>query len=360
MNVLIVDDHAAFRARARRMLEGAGHTVVGEVGTVSAGLRESERLSPDVVLLDIQVGDGDGLAIVDELLERPRPPHVVLVSGREAEDYGTRLQDTRAAGFIHKPDLSAERFAAALAPGRGPARDARPARRGPAGARRPTGGAPDDTDLAVVVADDSMLIRAGIGKALSARGIVVVAEAEDGDELVRKVAAHRPDAAVVDIRMPPTGTDEGLRAAVVLADRAPSVGVLILSDHLEPAYATRLLEEGTRGRGYLLKETITDLDALAEAVRRVAAGESVVDPAIVRHVIEVLRADDPLAALTGREREILELMAAGRSNAAIATELVISPRTVESHVSSLFGKLGLPDRPDDHRRVLAVLAYLRA
>ncbi|MGE4428028.1 MAG: response regulator transcription factor [Solirubrobacteraceae bacterium] len=227
-------------------------------------------------------------------------------------------------------------------------------------ARRPADAAGGRAGLTVIVADDSILIREGIGKALSARGIVVSAYAEDGEELLRKVAGHAPDAVVSDIRMPPTGTDEGLRAAALLAERAPSVGVLILSDHLEPEYATRLLEDGTPGRGYLLKETITDLDAFADAVRRVAAGESVVDPVIVRHVIGVLRADDPLAELSPREREILELMAEGRSNAAVAAELVISPRTVESHVSSLFGKLGLPDRPDDHRRVLAVLAYLRA
>jgi len=342
VRVLVVDDHATFRARARRVLEAAGHAVVGEASTATEALDEAQRLAPDVVLLDVQLGERSGLSIVDELAGGERPPRVVLISSREAQDYGSRLAGAPAAGFIHKPDLSAATFARALGGDGARVEDA---------AQRP---------LAVVVADDSILVREGIGKALSARGIAVSAYAADGDELVRKVAAHAPDAVVCDIRMPPTGTDEGIRAAAVLADRAPSVGVLILSDHLEPAYATRLLEQGTPGRGYLLKETISDLDAFADAVRRVAAGESVVDPAIVRHVVGVLRAADPLAALSRREREILHLMAEGRSNQAIAAELVISLRTVESHVSSLFGKLQLPDRPDDHRRVLAVLAYLRA
>lgn len=346
MNVLVVDDHATFRDRARRVLEAAGHTVVGEAETLSAALRENDRLAPDVVLLDVQVGDDDGLSIIGELTGGPRPPRVVLISGREAQDYGTRLGGTAAAGFIHKPDLSAATFAGALE------------RRGVSAPGVPAPG--PATRALSVVADDSLLIREGIGKALSARGLAVRAFAADGEELLRKVAAHAPDVVVCDIRMPPTGTDEGLRAAELLAERAPSVGVLILSDHLEPEFATRLLEQGTPGRGYLLKETITDLDGFADAVRRVAAGESVVDPVIVRHVIGVLRANDPLARLSHREREILELMAAGRSNAAVAAELAISPRTVESHVSSLFGKLGLPDSPDDHRRVLAVLAFLRA
>ncbi len=333
MNVLVVDDHAPFRARARRMLELAGHRVVGEAATPDEALEQSARLAPEVVLLDVQLGDADGLAILDALSRSSPAPRVVLLSSREAQDYGSRLDGIAAAGFIHKPDLSAGSFAAALQ---------------------------DPRRLRVIVADDSTLIREGIGKALAARGLEVVAEAGDGEELLRAVAADEPDAVVADIRMPPTGTDEGLRAAAALAERAPAVGVLILSDHLEPTFATRLLEQGTPGRGYLLKESIVDLDRFADAVTRVAAGESVIDPAIVHHVIGVLRASDPLAELTPREREILRLMAEGRSNAGIATELVISPRTVETHVSRLFGKLGLADRPDDHRRVLAVLAYLRS
>jgi DNA-binding NarL/FixJ family response regulator len=160
--------------------------------------------------------------------------------------------------------------------------------------------------------------------------------------------------------MPPSGTDEGLRAAERIGESHPGVGVLVLSDYLEPEFATRLLESGTPGRGYLLKESVTDLDRFADSIRRVACGESVVDPAIIRRVLGTLRVDDPLVQLSEREHEILALMAEGRTNHAIAEHFVISERTVESHVGNVFSKLGLASTPDDHRRVLAVLAYLRA
>jgi len=214
--------------------------------------------------------------------------------------------------------------------------------------------------LRLVVADDSVLVREGIARAMSARGFDVVAEVADGDDLVRAVSRELPDVAVADIRMPPTGTDEGLRASDRLAELHPEVAVLILSDHLEVHFATRLLERQIGGRGYLLKQTISDLDRFADAIRRVAAGESVVDSAIVQRVMHNLRADDPLGALTPREREILALMAEGRTNLAIAAHFRVSERTVETHVGHVFTKLGLDATPDDHRRVLAVLAFLRA
>ncbi len=212
--------------------------------------------------------------------------------------------------------------------------------------------------LRLVIADDSLLLREGLAKVLASHGFEVIAQAADGDELLRKVAGHRPDVALVDIRMPPTGTDEGLRAAALIAERHPTVGVLVLSDYLEVEYATRLLEGGMPGRGYILKQTVTDMALFAEAIRRIGDGGSVVDPAIVRRVLSRLRGDHPLGRLTDRENDILALMAQGRSNQAIADRLVISERTVESHVGRLFQKLGLADAPDDHRRVLAVLAYL--
>ncbi len=217
-----------------------------------------------------------------------------------------------------------------------------------------------DDALTLVIADDSVLLREGIASVLTERGFEVAAQAGDGEELLRKVAGHKPDVALVDIRMPPTGTDEGLRAADEIGERHPGVGVLILSEYLESEYAMRLLERGTAGRGYLLKETVTNFDSLVDAVERIAAGESVIDPAIVKSVMGTLRAEDPLAELSDREREILGLMAEGRSNAGIAEALVLSERTVETHVRSIFQKLGLEHRSDDHRRVQAVLAYLKA
>ena len=214
--------------------------------------------------------------------------------------------------------------------------------------------------LRLVIADDSLLLREGLAELLTKRGFDIVAQAADGDVLLRKVGGHRPDVALVDIRMPPTGTDEGLRAAEQIAASHPDVGVLILSDHLEPAYAARLLESGTPGRGYLLKETVTAIDTFVAAIHRVAARESVVDPAIVRRVLGRAQDEDPLAGLSEREREILGLMAEGRTNRGIAEQLYLSERTVESHVRRVLIKLGVPDTADDHRRVLAVLAYLRS
>ncbi len=214
--------------------------------------------------------------------------------------------------------------------------------------------------LTLVIADDSVLLREGVASMLTERGFEVAGQAGDGEELLRKVAGHKPDVALVDIRMPPTGTDEGLRAADEIAEKHPDVGVLILSEYLEAEYAMRLLETGAKGRGYLLKETVTDIDSFVAAVQRVAAGESVIDPQIVKSVMGALRAEDPLGELSGREREILALMAEGRSNGGIAEQLVLSERTVETHVRRIFQKLGLEHRSDDHRRVQAVLAYLRS
>jgi len=212
--------------------------------------------------------------------------------------------------------------------------------------------------MRVVLADDSTLLREGVARLLEAAGLEVVGQAGDAEDLLRKVRAHKPDVAVVDVRMPPTHTDEGLRAARQIRDELPDVSVLVLSQYVEVAYARDLLAESAEGLGYLLKDRVTDIDAFAEAVRRVGEGGTALDPEVVSQLLGRRRREDPLGELTGREREVLGLMAEGRSNAAIAAELVVTERAVEKHVTGIFAKLGLTAGGETHRRVLAVLRYL--
>jgi DNA-binding NarL/FixJ family response regulator len=214
--------------------------------------------------------------------------------------------------------------------------------------------------LRVVVAEDSVLLREGIVRLLSENGFEVVGQARDAEDLMRKVGAHKPDIAVVDIRMPPTNTDDGLRAALEIRADHPETSVLVLSAYVEEAYAFELVSEPAGGLGYLLKDRIADVDAFIDAVRRVADGGSALDPEVVSRLLGRSRREDPLAELTQREREVLELMAEGRSNAAIAERLVVTERAVEKHVTSIFSKLDLPPTAEDHRRVLAVLTFLRS
>jgi DNA-binding NarL/FixJ family response regulator len=214
--------------------------------------------------------------------------------------------------------------------------------------------------MRVVVADDSVLMREGIVRLLEEAGFEVVAQAGDAEDLMRKVRAHKPDVAVVDIRMPPTNTDDGLRAALTLRSELPDTGVLVLSQYVEEGYAIDLLSEGGEGVGYLLKDRVADVRLFTDAVVRVADGGSALDPEVVSHMLQRKRSSDPLAELTPREREVLGLMAEGRSNRAVAEQLVVTERAVEKHVTSIFGKLRLPASPEDHRRVLAVLAYLQS
>jgi DNA-binding NarL/FixJ family response regulator len=216
--------------------------------------------------------------------------------------------------------------------------------------------------MRVVIADDSLLVREGIARLLDEAGFDVVGQAGDADELLALVEATHPDVALIDIRMPPTFTDEGIRALGSIRERhGDAIGVLVLSHHTEPAFALRLLEEGARGTGYLLKDRVANLEDLADAVRRVARGGTVVDPAVVAPLVRARRAaPDPLAELTEREREVLGLMAEGRSNQAIADRIFVTGKTVEAHIASIFSKLGLLPAPDDHRRVLAVLTFLEA
>lgn len=220
--------------------------------------------------------------------------------------------------------------------------------------------ATDTRPLRVVLADDSMLLRHGVARLLSSRGMEIVGEAGDGASLLTEVARHEPDIAIVDIRMPPTGTDEGLQAAAELGRTHPGVAALVLSEFLDLKYATRLLDAGTPGRGYMLKQTVSELDDFTSAVRRVAAGECFVDRELVRLALARARQGDRIATLTERELEILTLMAQGRSNAGIAELTWISLRTVEGRIATIFDKLGLESARDDNRRVLAVLTFLNA
>ncbi len=214
--------------------------------------------------------------------------------------------------------------------------------------------------MRVVLADDSVLLREGIARLLEDAGFDVVGQAGDPDQLMLKVRSYRPEVAIVDIRMPPTHTDEGLRAAREIREKHPATGVLVLSQYVEAEYALDLLSESAEGVGYLLKDRVADIGEFAAAVRRVGEGGSVLDPTVVSQLVGRRRKDDALADLSPREREVLELMAEGRSNQAICDRLFVTQRAVEKHVTSIFAKLRLPADAGDHRRVLAVLAYLRS
>jgi DNA-binding NarL/FixJ family response regulator len=214
--------------------------------------------------------------------------------------------------------------------------------------------------MRVVVAEDVMLTREGLVRLLRDAGVDVVGQTGDGDGLLRLVETAQPDVAVVDIKMPPTHTDEGLQAAHRIRAGHPNVGVLVLSQYIEPSYAMRLLEEQPEGVGYLLKDRVLDVAVLVDALRRIADGECVIDPTIVSRLIGRRRRKDPLLELTDREREVLGLVAEGLSNAAIAARLFVTERTVEAHTKQIFSKLGLEADPDSNRRVRAVLAVLRS
>ena len=214
--------------------------------------------------------------------------------------------------------------------------------------------------MRVVLADDAVVLREGLARVLAAAGVEIVAQDGTADGLLHAVDEHRPDVAIVDIRMPPTMTDEGLVAAEKISAHHPQVGVLVLSQHVEPQYALRLLNEGRGGVGYLLKDRVLDIDDFVAALERVAAGETVVDPALVAQLVNRARVDDPLDQLTERERQVLELMAEGLTDRGISERLFITPKTTDTHIRHIFAKLDLPSSPAHNRRVHAVLSYLRS
>jgi len=221
--------------------------------------------------------------------------------------------------------------------------------------------APAGDPIRVAIAEDSVLVREGLVRLLRETGFEVVAAVGDTGGLLASIDADRPDVVILDIRMPPTHTDEGIRlASAIRAREGRRVGVLLLSQYVEAAYAYKLIESEAAGVGYLLKDRLSDMTELADAIRRVARGGSAMDPSLVAQLLRRQRERNPLIELTDREREVLGMMAEGRSNQAIAGRLVITLKTVETHVASIFSKLGLEPEPDDHRRVLAVLTYLRA
>ncbi|WP_183094689.1 response regulator [Nocardioides stalactiti] len=330
MTVLIVDDHAPFREYLRSVLEDDGFDVVADVGDGTTAIAAAVATHPDVVLVDVHLGTGpDGFEVARQLAALPSPPTVIVTSSRSASAYADRIQAAPVAGFVPKDELSPAAIRALM---------------------------PPTTSTSVAIADDSVLFREGMARVLDDLGFHVAGQVDDGDGLLDLLGSRPVDVAVVDIRMPPTFSTEGIATAEAIADRFPSVGVLVLSQYLEPGYAIRLLESQPTGRGYLLKDRVGDLPSFAAALHRVADGGLAVDPGLVEMLMDA--ALDPLGGLTDREHDVLRLMAVGLSNEGIAAELFLSHRTVETYVGRILDKLGIDRVTNENPRVRAVLTFL--
>ncbi|KAA1429306.1 response regulator [Nocardioides antri] len=330
MSVLIVDDHPAFREYLRSVLEDDGFDVVGDVPDAEQAVATAAAVHPDLVLLDIHLGDGpDGFEVARRLADLPAPPGVIITSSRSRSAYDDRIATAPVLGFVPKDELTTTAI------------------RELARLRR---------TIRVAIAEDSVLFREGIVRVLGDLGFIVVGQVSDGDELLDLLETQQPDVVIVDIRMPPSFTSEGVSTASAIAERFPDVGVMVLSHYLTPDFALRLLQDQPSHRGYLLKDRVGDLPSFAAALTRVANGGLAVDPQVVTVLMH--GATDPLSSLTEREHDVLQLMAAGLSNDGIATELVVSPRTVEAHVGRILDKLGIERCTGQNPRVGAVLRFL--
>ena len=344
--VLIVDDHAPFRSIARQVLTADGFLIVGEAADGAEAIRACGELRPDLVCSTFNFRISTASRWPPSSPAGSTRPRSCSCQADRAPTTDPGSRTAAPAGTSPRQSSAETRYAACyhsrierhhwtVTPGW------------------------DALGMRVMVADDAVLFREGLSLVLAEAGFEVTAQVADGQALLHRVREDPPEVCVVDIRMPPTHTTEGLDTARALRGSHPGVGVLVLSAHVEPEYALALIEDGAQGAGYLLKERVADLAEFTDAVRRVAMGGLVIDPSVVAQLVGRKRARNPLDALTDREREVLSVMAEGRSNQAICERLYLSPKTVEAYVRAVFTKLGLHQGADDNRRVLAVLAFLR-
>jgi DNA-binding NarL/FixJ family response regulator len=336
LTVLVVDDDPAFLALASRILGEMGDVKITTTTNAADAAVEAHAKRPQAALVDVGLPDRDGVDLAQELAALPWSPRVVLTSAdKDAVSAIVYPEGESALPFLPKEELANGALRSLLL------------------------GALMEHPVRVLVGEDDVLLRAGIVRLLAEAGFDVVAQTGDAEDFLRKAVAYQPDVAVVDIQMPPGHGDDGLRAALELRARRPETGVLVLSQYYENQYAVDLIGESAEGVGYLLKERVGDVEALTDAVARVAAGGSALDPEVVGRMLGRRRRGGPLDGLSPRERDVLAQLAEGKSNRGIAEALMVTTAAVEKHVTSIFSKLGLEKSPTGHRRVLAALAYLR-